>query len=265
MYLNRSSLKRQPQIIRFSRTRSINGIYRPIAVAATHPDPKRVLVIGMSMGAWTQVLANMPSVEHVQVVEINHGYLDLMRKYPAVSSVLENPKVEITIDDGRRWLRRNPTEKFDIIVANTTYFWRSSASNLLSVKFLEQIKNHLTDNGVYFYNTTSSNRVQKTGASIFEHAARFEHFIFASQKPLNFDKSQWMQQIRDWKVDGELLLDLSTSEGKAKADQLTQLFDKVGPLNPSNELEPALEFRDDILRRTQQHDLITDDNMGAEW
>jgi len=167
----------------------VNGIYRPVAVAATHPEPKRVLVIGMSMGAWTQVLANMPSVEHVQVVEIDRGYLELIRKYPNVSSILDNQKIDIVIDDGRRWLRRNPEEKFDIIVANTTYFWRSSASNLLSVEFLEQIKRHLADGGVYFYNSTKSDRVQKTGAVVFDYAARFEHFVFASQKPLKFDKT----------------------------------------------------------------------------
>ncbi len=243
----------------------VNGLYRPVAVAAAHPDPKRVLVIGMSMGAWTQVLANMPSVEHVEVVEINSGYLDLIRKYPNVSSLLENPKINITIDDGRRWLRRNPNEKFDVIVANTTYFWRSSASNLLSVEFLEQVKSHLTDDGVYFYNTTSSNRVQKTGASVFNYAARFEHFIFASQKPLAFEKNRWMKQVQNWKIDDELLLDLSTPKGKAKAEELVGLFEKIGTLNPENDLEPALEFRDDILKRTQEYKLITDDNMGAEW
>ena len=74
-----------------------------------------------------------------------------------------------------------------------------------------------------------------------------------------------MRQIQDWKIDGELLLDVSTPEGKAKADELVGLFEKVGPLNPDNELEPALEFREDILNRTQHSEIITDDNMGAEW
>lgn len=251
--------------VRIDLLNDLNGVYRPIAVAAVHPEPKRVLVIGMSMGAWTQILANMPTVEHVQVVEINRGYVDLISQYPVVSSLLDNPKIDIAIDDGRRWLRRNPGEKFDIIVANTTFFWRSSASNLLSVEFLEQIKRHLSDDGVYFYNSTSSDRVQRTGAEVFDYAARFEHFVFASQKPLNFNKDHWMNQIRNWKIDGELLLDISTPEGKAKADELVGLFEKVGPLNPDNELEPALEFREEILKRTQHSEIITDDNMGAEW
>jgi len=83
--------------------------------------------------------------------------------------------------------------------------------------------------------------------------------------PVFSDKTLWMKQIRNWKVDGKLLLDISTPQGRAKADELVGLFEKIGPLNPENELEPALEFRKDILARTGRLKLITDDNMGAEW
>ena len=59
----------------------------------------------MGTGAWTQVLAHLPSVERLTVLEINPAYLELVRRYPEVSSLLSNPKVEIVINDARRWIQ----------------------------------------------------------------------------------------------------------------------------------------------------------------
>src|SRR5262249_43820589 len=68
---------------------------RPYMVSAFHSNPREVLVIGMSAGAWTQILVNHPQVEKVTCVEIDHGYIRLMKEYPQVSSLLTNKKVEI--------------------------------------------------------------------------------------------------------------------------------------------------------------------------
>ena len=73
-----------------------------------HPDPKQVIMIGLSSGSWAQVIANNPHLEHMTIIEINPGYLDIIKKYPDVASILTNPKIDIQIDDGRRWLRRHP-------------------------------------------------------------------------------------------------------------------------------------------------------------
>src|SRR5438477_9844916 len=96
-------------------------LIRPYFVSALHPNPAEVLVISMSDGSWTQLLANHPQVKKVTVVEIDPGYLKLVKEYPQVSSLLTDPKVEIHIDDGRRWLRRNPDQRFDVIMMNTSY------------------------------------------------------------------------------------------------------------------------------------------------
>ncbi len=144
-----------------------NLIVRAYAISAFHPAPKNVLMIGLSSGSWAQVIASHPQVEKLTIVEINPGYLQLIPQYPAVASVLKNPKVEIVIDDGRRWLLRNPASKFDMIVANSTYHWRSGATNLLSRDFLELARNHLNPGGVHYYNTTQSLDVLLTGATVF--------------------------------------------------------------------------------------------------
>src|SRR5208337_4126235 len=81
-----------------------NGLFRPLSIGYWHPAPREVLVIGVSCGAWTQLVASHPEVEKLVAVEIDPGYLRLVRKYPQVRSLLDNPKVSFEIDDGRRWL-----------------------------------------------------------------------------------------------------------------------------------------------------------------
>src|SRR6202030_4751858 len=92
--------------------------------------------IGLSSGSWAQVLANHPGLQSLEIVEINPGYLQLIVQYPMVASILRNPKVNINIDDGRRWLLAHPDARYDAIVVNITFYWRAHVSNLLSVACL---------------------------------------------------------------------------------------------------------------------------------
>jgi spermidine synthase len=96
--------------------------------------------------------------------------LNIIAEYPDVSSLLSNPKVEIVIDDGRRWLSKNRDRRFDFIAMNSSFSWRAMATNLLSVEFLDLVKAHLKDNGVFLYNTTGSPEAERTGAAYFPFA-----------------------------------------------------------------------------------------------
>src|SRR5215467_3194284 len=163
-----------------------NGIVRPYSLSLFHPAPRDVLMIGLSSGSWAQVLANNPDVASLTVIEINPGYLALIEKEPEVASVLTNPKVKIITDDGRRWLRANPARHFDAIVSNTTWHFRASVTNLLSVEFLDLIRNHLKSGGIFFYNTTDSERVQRTACLAFAHGARVtNHMVDRKSTRLN--------------------------------------------------------------------------------
>jgi len=70
-----------------------------------------------------------------------------------VSSLLQNPKVHIYVDDGRRWLIAHPEARYDAIICNSTYFWRDHASSLISVEFFELAHKHLNPGGVFYFNT----------------------------------------------------------------------------------------------------------------
>ena len=239
-----------------------NGIFRAHALAAMHPSPKRVLMIGLATGAWAQIVAHLPHVEKLTVVEINPGYLTLISKYDQVKSLLSNPKVEIVVDDGRRWLNRHTDQKFDAVVMNTTWNWRGHSTNLLSVEFLELVRSRLLPGGMMYFNTTSSDDVKKTAATVFPHALRVYNFMAVSDSPFSFDKERWRTTLTTMTIDGEPIIE-DSADGKAFLDELVSYADSVnGPPR-----DDGIEKRESVLARVDAAGakIITDDNMVTEW
>jgi spermidine synthase len=241
-------------------TKDINGISRPYAISALHPTPRRVLMIGLGSGSWAQVVANHPQVEALQIVEINPGYLELIPQYPAVRTVPHNPKVTIAIDDGRRWLLRHPEEKFDFVIANTTFYWRDHISNLLSVEFLQIVRKHLNQGGVFYYNTTRSDDAMATGMSVFPYALRFTRCIAVSDSPILFDRNRWKSVLLEYAIDGKPVVDEHDPQQMSRLDELVNMKD-----DPSGADDLSVEFDDQLRRRLHGRLIITDDNMGLEW
>ena len=238
-----------------------NGIVRPYALSLFHPAPRDVLMIGLSSGSWAQVIASNPDVASLTVVEINPGYLSLIAQEPEVASILSNPKVHIVTDDGRRWLRANPDRRFDAIVSNTTWHFRANTTNLLSVEFHDLIKSHLNPGGIFFYNTTSSLRAQRTGCLDFADGARFINHMVVSQTTIQWDFARWRRTLAAYKIDGRPVLDLTRQEDRAKLDGLTTWQTDVAAGTEQTPIEPCSS----ILARSAGSQLVTDDNMGTEW
>lgn len=67
-------------------------------------------------------------------------------------------------------------EKFDYVVSNTTFHYRAMATNLLSQEFFTLIREHLNEGGVFYFNTTKSDRAYRTIFESFKFGARFHSF-----------------------------------------------------------------------------------------
>lgn len=236
-----------------------NAIQRAFAVSYFHPNPKEVLMIGLSSGSWAQVIANHPQVKHLTIVEINAGYLQLIPLYPEVASLPYNSKVQIVIDDGRRWLVRNRDRKFDLIMMNTTYHWRSNASNLLSVEFLQLIREHLNPGGVDLYNTTNSAEVQATGVRVFPYGLLIANCLAVSDSPLQLNKDRWRAMLTQYTIDGKPVFDLSRMRDHARLEEVVSMADG------NSHGVFITESSERIRARTKYARIVTDDNMGTEW
>jgi predicted membrane-bound spermidine synthase len=158
-----------------------NGINRIVMLSALAPKPKRVLVIGLSIGSWQHLIGGFPGVETMDVIEINPGYLTLANHYDVQRRAIEDPRVTMIIGDGRKFLRQNPDRVYDLVVMNTTWHWRMYASLLLSREFLTMVKRHMTPEAVLTFNTTDSPDALKTATAVFPHAYLYDNFVVAGQ------------------------------------------------------------------------------------
>jgi predicted membrane-bound spermidine synthase len=224
-----------------------NALDRVYLLALVHPNLKRVLSVGLSGGAWIRALEGFPGIDTIDVVEINPAYVDLDRKYPQLSGFLKDPRVHIHIDDGRRWLRRNPSVRFDAIVQNTTYYWRANTGNLLSREYFEECRQHLNPGGVMLGNTTGSYDVFTTAQSVFPDAYRYANFMVASDHPLTKDMAR-LWEVR--RPDGKLF---QPDEMKPNS-----VMGRLAILP----LEPAAQF---LARHKMTGEIITDDNLLTEY
>jgi spermidine synthase len=225
-----------------------NAIVRAYTIPAIHPNPKSVLLIGVSGGSWTHVLSTYTPLEKVNAVEINKGYLEVIRKYPAHANILNHHKVNLIIDDGRRWVRSNPQEKFDFIVMNTIYHWRSNATNMLSKEFFELCKQRLRPGGYVFINNTGAKEVAFTAAHVFDYVSvAFEgKMVIAGDTPSIVSREARLENLKQFTApDGSPII----KEG--------QVMDTIAEMQFPNQ-------RADILAQENLL-VITDDNMATEF
>jgi spermidine synthase len=238
-----------------------NFVIRAYVLSLFHPHPKRAFMLGLASGSWAQVVANNPEVESLDIVEINPGYLPLIAKYPEVSSLLQNPKVHIYIDDGRRWLVAHPEMKYDVMVANTSYHWRDHSSQVLSAEFLQIVKQHLLPGGIYYYNATESPDVFVTGLHEYSYGLRVITFLMVSDSPIVFDKGHWFSVLNQYEIDGKKMFDVNNPRGKLVLAGYNAFADSV----KERPRVLGMEAGDMLAQRLGARRIITDDNMGAEW
>jgi spermidine synthase len=231
-----------------------NRVLRAYMIPGFHPAPRDILMIGLGSGSWLEVLSNLDTVRSITVVEINGGYVEIMRRTPLVAASVDHPKVEIVIDDGRRYLNHT-TRTFDLIIQNTIVFWRAHAANLLSLEYLELTGRHLSPGGMIYLNSTQSTAAQKTVATVFPHALRYQNMMIAGFDPISWNPNRWKTSLEAWTIGGRPVIDPILDAGVLDAILAEDSW-RGGP---------TWEDRTRILARSLNETVITDDNMATEW
>lgn len=228
-----------------------NGINRIIVLAALNPRPKRVLVIGLSVGSWQVLIGGFPGVEHMDVIEINPGYIDLIKDYGPQQRAINDPRVKLFVGDGRKFLRQNPHAKYDLVVMNTTWHWRAYSSLLLSREFLTLIRQHMTDEAVLTFNTTGSPDALKTATEVFPHAYLYSTFTIAA-------KHDWRERLADPKA-VEHLMAIKPEGRPIFTDADKDLIESFLSLAQTRELAEVES------RAGRRAEVITDRNLITEY
>jgi spermidine synthase len=117
--------------------------------ALLHPGARRVLVIGLGSGSTAGWLAHVPTVERVDVVELEPAIVHVARTLSKINrDVLSNPKVHLVIGDGREVLLTTP-ESYDIIFSEPSNPYRAGVASLFSADFYRSVRRRLRPGGLF--------------------------------------------------------------------------------------------------------------------
>ncbi|WP_226036262.1 polyamine aminopropyltransferase [Aquibacillus saliphilus] len=118
----------------------------------THPNPKHVLVVGGGDGGVIREILKHKSIEKATLVEIDGKVIEYSKKYlPEIAGELDNPRVEVKVDDGFMHIAKSERE-YDVIMVDSTEPV-GPAVNLFSKGFYSGISKALKDDGIFVAQT----------------------------------------------------------------------------------------------------------------
>jgi len=95
------------------------SLVHPTMIA--HPDPKRVLIVGGGEGATAREVERYRGVEEVQMVDLDEELIEIVKKYlPWGREGFNDPRLKLTIAEGRSYLAKQPDGYYDVIVMDAT-------------------------------------------------------------------------------------------------------------------------------------------------
>jgi hypothetical protein len=121
---------------------------------------------------------------------------------------------------------------------------------VLSQQFAHLMRAHLAPGGVAYWNTTHSQAVVDTAASVFKHVVQYGNFVAASDAPLTLSRQQRSANLQRFKRDGASVLNPT-----GKGSQLYRHLLHIG----------LPELGPNSRRRVRPGGVITDDNMLVEY
>jgi len=120
-----------------------------------NPSPRKVIVIGGGDGGVVREVLKHRSVEKVFFVEIDEEVINVSKRFfPAVSSGIDDPRVEIKIMDGAEFVARGKKSDIDAVIIDSTDII-GFARSLFTQEFFDSVKACLTDGGMFVTHTES--------------------------------------------------------------------------------------------------------------
>jgi spermidine synthase len=117
--------------------------------AILHPLPKSALVVGLGTGSTAGWLGSVPSIERVDVVELEPAIRHVAQECAAVNrNVLENRRVRILSGDAREFLLTS-RDRYDVIFSEPSNPYRAGISSLFTQDFYRAVRQRLAPGGIF--------------------------------------------------------------------------------------------------------------------
>ncbi len=141
-------------------------------VMITHPNPKKVYILGGGEGATAREVLKY-DVEKVVMVDIDKELIEFVKKYMPEwhQGSFDDPRLELHFTDGRKFLEET-NETFDVAIIDATDPLEGGPSVLLYTKeFYEIVYKRLSDDGIMVTQATSPYSSPETFATIYKTIA----------------------------------------------------------------------------------------------
>ena len=134
----------------------------------THPDPKRVLIIGGGDGGTAREVLKHKQLEEVVMVEIDDKVIEASKLHlPSISQSLDDPKLNLIVDDGIKYVNEAADGSFDLVIVDSTDPV-GPAEGLFSVDFYKEVYRILSDDGIMITQSESPRFNSKVLKEIYQ-------------------------------------------------------------------------------------------------
>jgi spermidine synthase len=180
-------------------------IHREIGALAlaVHPQPRRVLVIGLGGGVTAGAAALDPAAR-LDVVELSPAVIGGAEWFRHVNGdLLHRPNVRMRVDDGRNVLLLTP-EKYDVITADIIQPHHAGAGSLYSAEYFQLAREALKDDGVMvqwisLHTGQHYKLILRTFLSVFPEASLWGDgsLVVGSKQPLRLDAETFARRMAE--------------------------------------------------------------------
>jgi spermidine synthase len=120
-----------------------------LTAAALHREPKTAYVVGLGTGMSAGWLAALPSMERVDVAELEPAVIEVARASRQVNeNVLERPNVHLFMGDGREFLLATD-RTYDVIASEPSNPYRAGVASLFTREFYAAAAHRLNPGGIF--------------------------------------------------------------------------------------------------------------------
>ena len=227
-----------------------------------HKNPQTVALIGLGSGVTIAALVATDSVKDVQCSELEPAIVEVQKYFaPYTEHVLDNPKLTMSVTDGRTFILGSP-QKFDLIISQPSNPWIAGIGNLYTEDFYRACVDRLHAEGLmcqwfqlYSISEYDLKLVLSTFYAVFPEGLIFQTgpgdlMLVGAQNPITFDPERLEQLWRDedlsfWsQMIGLLEPHYLLGTFVATRDQVMAEIESSGKLGALNtDDRPLLEFQ----------------------
>jgi spermidine synthase len=116
--------------------------------ALLRPAATNTLIVGLGSGMTAGAVLRHTNILQARVIELSPQVAEAARRFgPSNDGVMENPRLKLTIEDAKSFMKTTD-QKFDIIISEPSNPWMAGVAAVFSKEFYESCRARLATNGL---------------------------------------------------------------------------------------------------------------------